>query len=154
MAISELHPGISASILINGQPAIEHVDTDDIEVAHANPDIAKYQAARTVSTYVESESDKLFSIEVVVGGPYGGKKMECSKLGFYIAVDGVAATEVHCPRPWFKNTDPKDAIQAWKHELRGVENVTKGQSNGTLRAFKFAQIETSMCSEPFFVISF
>jgi hypothetical protein len=145
--LTDLHPGITASILIGGAPAIEHADTDDIEVQHANPEIAKYQAARTVSTYIESESNKAFSIEVTVGAPYGGKKMECSKLGFHITVDGVAATEVHCPRPFFKNKNGREAAEAiWKREIKGVEEVPKGKSKGSLRVFKFAQIETSMYS--------
>lgn len=145
MTITDLHPGITASILIDGAPAIEHADTDDVEVTHPNPKIAKYQAARTVSTYIESESDKPFSIKVAVGAPYGGKKMECSKLGFHITVDGVAVNEVHCPRPFFKNKDDREAAKAvWKREIKGVEEVSKGMRTGTLRVFKFAQIDTSM----------
>lgn len=141
MAISKVQPGIAATILIDGQPATEHQDTDDVEVVHTDPVIAKYQASRTVSTYIESESEKTFSIKLSVGLPYGHKKMECSKLGFHVVVDGVQATEVHCPRPWWKAQEDE---AAWENEIKGVEEVAKGKRDGTLKEFKFAHISTSM----------
>lgn len=91
MAILPTLRGIECQILINGKPASELRDTDAIPVSHPNRKTAKYQARRTVSTYIESITDQNFAIKLRVGPPVGfkaegRKKMAYTKIGFHATV--------------------------------------------------------------------
>ncbi len=141
MAIHPYLGIISASILVDGEPAIEHPDTDDVLVEHDDPTVSSHQQLRKVSTYVKSISNKEFSIIISVGPPYGGMKMDCSKLRFHIKVDGVEAWVSTCERVWWKRFNRNEQDAVWEDEITGIK---QGKWRGcTRRNFKFAEIKKS-----------
>ncbi|KAG4424119.1 hypothetical protein IFR04_002673 [Cadophora malorum] len=89
MAVLEIVDGLTAEILINGEPAHEYDDPDEVEVKHENHAIRKYQIKHTVSKYIESESGQNFRIRMTVGRPLGHAKMAHPKLTMDVEVDGI-----------------------------------------------------------------
>jgi len=138
MAVLTIVPGIEAKICINDEAITEYDDMDDVQLEHPDPQVAKYQEARTVSKYVECMTNASFSIKVSVGPPY---KMDGSKLGFHITVDGRPVWKSTCGRPHFKHHS------TWTDIVSGVKEG-KGAAC-TMKAFKFAKIETSEYHFPF-----
>lgn len=137
MAILPLCPGLTAEILISYSPAIEHPDPDDIKLVHEDPAVRDYQAARTVSTYIESVTGQPFSIRMSVGMPAGHVGMGHAKLSMDVEVDGIPVWTMICPRPWFKHQE-KGAV--WSDEVNGPK---EGKGRGCVeRRFAFAKIET------------
>jgi hypothetical protein len=142
MAKFPLLPGLAAVIMISGEPAPEHDDTDEIEVDHEDPHVAEHQASRTKSVYIEAKTGEQFGVKLGVTGPLGHAKMMYTKLIFEVWVDGIAAGKAFCDRPFFKNGGV-----TWEYTMKGVTN-DKG-SKCTLKNFLFAKIETSTSSSPY-----
>jgi len=65
MAVLDGLPGLEVFVCIDGQPIQEYNDDEEEEVAQTP--VAEYQAAKTVSKFVESISDKEFSIQIARG---------------------------------------------------------------------------------------
>lgn len=123
--------------MIGGKPAPEHEDTDEIQVDHEDPDVAEFQAARTLSKYIEAITGENFSIMFEVTAPLGHADMVYTKLIFEVYVDGIEAGKAFCGRPFFKNGGA-----TWEHTMEGV---TDGKGiKCTLKKFLFAKIETSI----------
>ncbi|PVH81465.1 hypothetical protein DL98DRAFT_624143 [Cadophora sp. DSE1049] len=142
MAVLDIVDGLTAEVLINGEPAHEYDDPDEIEVEHKNNAIRRYQIKHTVSKYIESESGQKFSIQMTVGRPLGHAKMAHPKLTMDIEVDGIHAWTMICDRPWF-NKHPDGA--KWTDVLSGPKN---GKGHGcTTRDFSFLKIQTNKCSD-------
>jgi hypothetical protein len=134
MAIADFLPGIEAQVFVNGETATEYADEDEIQVEHASPEVAKYQASRTISKYIEAESDHPVSIKLSVDPPYS-VNMD-SKVGFYISVDGIPAWESTCSRPAVKKNGGH-----WDDEVLGVK---EGKGRGCReKKFRFVAIKTS-----------
>ena len=138
MAVLELVDGLTAEILINGEPAHEYDDPDEAEVKHENHAIRKYQIKHTVSKYIESESGQNFRIRITVGRPLGHAKMAHPKLTMDVEVDGILVWTLICERPWFKH-HPDGA--EWSAVLAGPKD---GKGHGcTVREFSFLKVDTS-----------
>lgn len=133
-------PGLAVTVLVNGTPATEHDDPDEIQVEHEDHEVVAYQIARTVSKYIESITGQHFSIKFEVGPPLGHEGMIYTKFVIEIEVDGIPAWTCFCDRPFFK----KHPGGTWEDQVEGVKEG-KGRSC-TLKEFKFAKIETSKCS--------
>jgi len=86
MAILDSVPGLAVHVCVDGTPLEEYKDGAEEEVEELNTSVIKqYQAARTVCQYVESVSDKEFSIELLVQPTY---EMDCDNLEIGIKIDG------------------------------------------------------------------
>ncbi|KAF8860117.1 hypothetical protein BDZ45DRAFT_741723 [Acephala macrosclerotiorum] len=144
MAILDLVPGVSAEILVNGIPATEHPDTDEIQVDHEDAGVAEYQSKRTVSTYVESVANAPFAIKFTVNKVYQKEmiRRNFAKIGFYVTIDGNSLDPEFCPRPWFNWKDNKDKKE-WVMELDGIKAQAGTRGKVTQRGFRFAKIETT-----------
>jgi hypothetical protein len=141
MAKFQLLPGLAVVVMIRDKPALEHEDTDEIQVDHEDPDVAEFQAARTLSKYVEAITGENFSIMFEVTAPLGHADMVYTKLIFEVYVDGIEAGKAFCARPFFKNGGV-----TWKYMMEGV---TDGKGiKCTLKKFLFAKIETSISPPP------
>ncbi|KAH7319181.1 hypothetical protein BKA65DRAFT_599288 [Rhexocercosporidium sp. MPI-PUGE-AT-0058] len=138
MAILNIVDGLTASILINGDPAVEYDDPDEIQVEHENNAIREYQIKHTVSKYIESQSGQKFSIQMKVGRPLGHANMAHAKLTMDVEVDGIPVWELICDRPWFKK-HPEGA--EWEDVVAGPKD-NKGKAC-TTREFLFLKIQTS-----------
>jgi hypothetical protein len=143
MAKLQLLPGLTATVLIDGNPVTEHDDPDEIQVEHEDPEVVAYQIIRTLSKYIESVTGKHFSIKFEVGPPLGHADMIYTKLVIEVEVDGIPAWTRFCPRPFFRNNAP-GAI--WEDTVVGVKEG-KG-AKCTLKEFQFAKIETSNVAFP------
>jgi len=150
MVTADHIPGIEVTILVDGEPAQEHDDPDEIQIQHEDPQVVAYQAARTISKYIESLDSQPFSIRCKVSEPLGHPKMIYSKLVIEIEVDGIPVWTCFCPRPFFK----KNPEGIWEDEVTGVK---EGKGRGcTEKELRFAKIETGMFifPLPFCFISF
>lgn len=137
MAILPTLPGIEAVILINGNPALEYVDDNEVRVEHEDEDIAEYQATHTISKYIQSQTDQKFSIQLKVGSPYvQGQFMAHVRLNFHIYVDGAKVADPWCSRLHFKHSP---VGTKWIREVKGVV----GKSGRKVKPFIFADITTS-----------
>ncbi|KAK0118013.1 hypothetical protein ONS95_012324 [Cadophora gregata] len=138
MAVLDIVEGLTAEILINGEPAQEFDDPDEIQVEHQDPAIRRHQMKHTVSKYIESKSGQKFSIQMTVGRPLGHANMAHPKLTMDVEVDGIHAWTLICARPWFKHNE--DGAE-WTDVLTGPKN---GKGHGcTTREFSFLKIQTS-----------
>ncbi|RDL33034.1 uncharacterized protein BP5553_08473 [Venustampulla echinocandica] len=134
MAIAPYLQGITAQILINGVPTEEYDDPDPIAPKHADPAVARYISKHTISKYIVSETNQVFSIKLLVAKPYSN--IMDSKCGFHIVIDGVPAWTSTCARPRVKENGG-----TWEDEVMGVK-VGKGR-NCVVRNFRFAEITTN-----------
>lgn len=149
MAVLPLNPGIKALVLIDGNPATEYPDFDEIEVEHENPSVVLHQKERTVSTYIECEADALFSLQFTAGQPDADKKMKCSHLAFNVTIDGNKAGVIRCSRKDFKRAESEGKPMV---DWTGVLAVVKVQPGGKGRVqamnFRFARIAVGECFHP------
>ena len=127
MAILNLLPGLEVSVCVDGQH-LQECDTENDEIKQANPVIVEHLKARTITKYIESETDKIFTIKASFGPDF---KKDCPKISIDFDVDGVFMDSRFLSPP-----DP------------GYETVCKGKRCGsgqkaTVRAMKFAKIEAS-----------
>jgi hypothetical protein len=135
MAVLNFHRGITAQVLIDGSPADEIPDDEEIQIDHSDSDVVEHQAARTVSSYIQAETGKAFSIRVGVKCP--PYKMDSSKLCFHIFVDGKPAWISICDRPHFERRGNTE----WEEDVDGIK---EGKGQGCREyGFRFAKIETS-----------
>jgi len=80
MAIFDGLPGIEVAICVDGEALTEYMDADfETELG-----------STTVSSYIQSETGKEFSIKLIVKDPF---ELFYPTLGFQIFVDGVKVRE-------------------------------------------------------------
>ena len=140
MAVLDDLPGLGVSICIDGQPVEEYNDDEEEEVAETP--IAEYQAAKTISKFVESISDKEFSIRIALESPF---VMDYDSLLCPIHIDGKWRNE-----PVLQKVDHPISIQGSRvvsritRTVAGVKDVAPGNlENEFVRNFKFAKIDIS-----------
>jgi hypothetical protein len=68
MAVLDSLPHIKSQIWVDGRP-LEEFDDDEDEEQEVGP-IAEYKAARTVTKYIESTSDKEYSVKLEIDTSY------------------------------------------------------------------------------------
>ena len=109
----EFVPGISAQIIIDGRPATQHL-AKAVEVKIDDSPIEKYQKHRTLTAYIESNTDQEFEIKLLVQAPYS--MADVTKLGFHVWVDGGEKVwHTVCPRPEYNR-----AGQYWEATVNGM----------------------------------
>ena len=123
MAVIDPLPGLEVAVCVDQQPLHEYADNEFHASAQLN----------MVSTYIESETMKEFSIKLVVKQPY---TLDCPTLGFQIFVDGVKVRE-----PVLTQTTFESCERNWETFWDGVKYPTEGQ-NCILRPFRFSKIDT------------
>jgi hypothetical protein len=131
MAVHEDIPDIEASICVGGQPLQEY-DTENDEVNHDNHAVKLHQSIWTTTKYVESQTDKEFTIKLALKDPY---TMDCPRILFNVAVDGQIVNSV----VWFQ-TD-YTLHRNLEFMVRGPE--TRATSRTTFKPMRFSKIETS-----------
>ncbi|KAG4439892.1 hypothetical protein IFR05_004616 [Cadophora sp. M221] len=138
MAVVNVVDGLTAEILINGDPATEYPDPDPIQVTHEDNAIRAYQIKRTASNYIGAESGQNFSIRMRVSQPLGHRSMAHAKLTMDVEVDGISVWPLVCDRPFFKK-HPDGAV--WEGVVSGPKDG-KGRAC-TVREFSFLKIQTN-----------
>ena len=131
MAVHEDLPGVEASICVDGQP-IQKFGTDNDEVKHDNHAVRLHQETWTTTKYVESQTDKEFTIKLALKEPY---IMDCPSLVFKVILDG----KFVCAVVWFR-TDTQ-LRPFWELVIRGPELRTT--SGTTFKPMRFCKIERS-----------
>jgi hypothetical protein len=127
MAIHDHLPGIEATICVDGQPLREYRTQND-EVKHRSHAVRFHQSLRTITNYVESQSDKEFTIKLALKDHY---IMNCPRLLLKIFVDNLHI----CSFIWLRHL---------YNPSRGEEFVVRGPVSGaTVRPMKFTALETS-----------
>jgi hypothetical protein len=123
MAILDEIPGIEVAVCIDEQQLKEYVDDE----FHGRPHV------NTISTYIESETLREFSVKILIKEPY---VLNCPTLGFQIIVDGVKVREPLLTQKGFEHCGRK-----WETFWSGIKYPTEGQ-NCILRPFRFSKIDT------------
>ena len=135
MAILPQVPGITVSICVDGKPLEEYMD-DEVEEG-AEDNAAQYSAAIAVSHYIESVSDKEYTIQVDVDPTFN---FNCPTLLIDTTIDRrIRAKEViagRCIGGHLANS-VKKVVSHVKVDVPPV----RGQNARTdLKAFRFAKI--------------
>jgi hypothetical protein len=123
MAVIDPMPGLEVAVCVDQQPLHEY----------ANDEFHARAQLNMVSTYIESETMKEFSIKLVVKEPY---TLDCPTLGFQIFVDGVKVRE-----PLLTGKKFERCSRNWETFWGGIKYPTEGQ-NCVLRLFRFSKIDT------------
>ncbi|CAG8983040.1 hypothetical protein HYALB_00010167 [Hymenoscyphus albidus] len=121
MAILEEAPGLSVGLIVDGQPAVEYDDDDEVGVGG---DVSEYKASVTRSKYVESISEKEYAVEVKFDAAFD---FNCPSLSCWVTIDG---------------TNKVGKILKKENKLVLIKGLEKnaGGGRGTLNKFKFAKI--------------
>lgn len=142
MAVIQPLPGLKVSVCIGDKPVQEYADDDENEPnANLSRVVADWQAARTVSRYIESISDTEFSIEIILESPF---KFDCPSLLVEVLIDG---KRMDAPLFTRKGNGPyKDGCFVIKSMLIVSKVMTSpcpGRSDQMfIQNYKFAKIET------------
>ncbi|EGP82883.1 uncharacterized protein MYCGRDRAFT_96993 [Zymoseptoria tritici IPO323] len=115
MAITGAAPGISAIILVDGEPLKEYID-NTIE-----------DGDDTVTRFVEALSDKNFRILLQVEK---GTEITRAAVSFAIFVDGESLANPFIPTSWFQSSNGTSIIEG------------KELPNGMIQKLKFITLET------------
>ncbi|PMD38442.1 hypothetical protein L207DRAFT_568089 [Hyaloscypha variabilis F] len=132
MAVHEDIPGIEASICVDGQPLQEY-DTENDKVNHDNHAVKLHQSIWTTTKYVESQTDKEFTIKLALKDSY---TMGCPRLLTKVAVDGQIVYSVG----WFQT----DYSLHRNLELIVQGPETRTASRTTFKPMRFSKIETTL----------
>jgi hypothetical protein len=139
-------PGLEVTVQIAGSPAVEYEDDEEIEVAPGP--VGVYQAARTVSKYVEAVTGAEFSIKVSFSRTF---KWDSPVIEVSLTVDGT----------WivggliFSQPDAEVC-----RELQGVHQPPAAGNRShewTLKKLQFAQLDISkhhgwLAREKYFIL--
>lgn len=139
MAIFDLYPGLEVNITIDGV-ALPEYDDDEEEPPKPDP-VAAYQALRTVTKYIESVSDKEFTIELKLNPGY---VMNCGSLTVQVFIDGQRLNS----RSIIKRSYPghfmgDTVVQTLKRAIDGTHvAIPNKPSHQLLKKYKFSKILT------------
>jgi hypothetical protein len=135
MAVLDVVPQFKSQIYVDGQP-LEEFDDDEDEEQDVGP-AGEYRSVRTVTKYIESTSDKEYSVRLDMDLTY---KYDSPSLMHRVTIDGkVLACLVLYPPPKkneYRALTPKFSI------VTG-HKVQHSVGRGTLRKFKFSKISKS-----------
>ena len=143
MVIQDHTPGLEVVVCMDGKP-LEEYENDEEEEAKPGlqTGVMKYQAARTITKYIESVSDQEFIIQIDLAPPF---KMDCACLSIEVHIDG---REVACPLILKSSNLDKfsgDCVTTkFQRRVEGMQVEAQGNAGRELlKKFKFAKIETS-----------
>jgi hypothetical protein len=142
MAILDSIPGLEVFVCVDDKPLAEYDDDDDGEGEVEHTQVAEYQAARTVSKFVESVSDKEFSIRLNLETSF---VMDCASLIFPINIDGKPCWEPVLAKSRFpQSVQGSRVLSRVTINAQGVRAVAPGiEGQEFLQKFKFSKIDTS-----------
>jgi hypothetical protein len=140
MAILESLPGLEVTVCMDGQPLEEYDDNEEEEVGETP--VAQYQAAKTVSKYIESASEKEFSINITLGTAF---TMDFESLMAPIRMDGkFVAGPVMLKKRYLGSMRGSRILTPLSRTVHGVHSPAPGNDERILlRKFKFGKIDTS-----------
>ncbi|PMD61670.1 uncharacterized protein K444DRAFT_628688 [Hyaloscypha bicolor E] len=143
MAILDSIPGLEVFVCVDDKPLAEYDDDDDGEGEVEHTQVAEYQAARTVSKFVESVSDKEFSIRLNLETSF---VMDCASLIFPINIDGKPCWEPVLAKSRFpQSVQGSRVLSRVTINAQGVRAVAPGiEEQEFLQKFKFSKIDTTM----------
>lgn len=126
--------GLEVTVQIDGSPAVEYENDEDIEVVPGPA--GAHQAARTVSKYIEAVTGAKFSIRMSFSRTF---KWDSPVIEVWLNVDGnwVSGLLVY----------PTPNAEVCK-EIEGVHQPPAAGSRSrqwTLKKLQFAQLEISKC---------
>lgn len=131
MAVLDGLAGIGAEVRVNDEPLVEY---DDDEEYKPQEDIPEHRRAKTVSRYIESQTDQEFTINLSIQKPY---EFDCEGIQFQIQVDGIRAVNVHISRSEYR------PHKGFHYAGRGFVSADIVQLTKTIQSFKFSKLETS-----------
>lgn len=142
MAILKSLPGLEVTIRVDGKPLQEYDDDEEEEAEVEETPVAEYQAAKTVSKYVEVASDKEFLISITLWTSF---KMDFEALMAPIKIDGKHVIEVAISKQDnAENIRGSRILHPLGLETKGASVPAPGnKGRELLRKFKFERIETS-----------
>lgn len=126
MAIIDSLLGVEVSVWSDGAKLPEYDGQDD--------EVRQSWRHKTVSRYIESETDAEFFFKLKVGKPY---KHDCDELGFAIILDGCEENvdSILC------SPDNLEEDDEWEFDVHGVE--TYDVEGAKLKKFKFSKLHIS-----------
>lgn len=143
MAIQDHVPGLEVAVCINGKP-LEEYDNDEEEEAKPGlqSEAFRYQAARTVTKYIESVSDQEFAIQLTIGPPF---KMDYACLSIDVHIDGKKVDSPLMLKSKRLDFFLGDYVTTkFGKRVEGMKVAAPGNAGrALLKRFKFAKIETS-----------
>jgi hypothetical protein len=77
--------GFEITVCVDGTPLPEYAD-DEPEEETLPVTFGETPAAKSISKYIESETDQEFAIGLTISSPF---KVDCPSLGFSLLIDGV-----------------------------------------------------------------
>lgn len=126
MAVLDSLPGVEVTIWSEGSKLKEYDDDGD--------QVRQSWKHKTVSKYIESETDAAFYFKLQVGKPY---EHDCDELGFAIILDGCEEnidSHLCC-------SDDLDDDGEWELDVHGVE--THDAEGAKIKRFRFAKLHKS-----------
>jgi hypothetical protein len=143
MAIQDDTPGLEVVVCMDGKP-LEEYDNDEEEEAKPGlqTGVMKYQAARTVTKYIESVSDQEFIIQCNLAPPF---KMDCACLWIEVRIDGRKLASTLILKSYNLDNFSGDCV-AKRFQTRVDGMLVEAPGNAgrqLLKKFKFTKIETS-----------
>lgn len=143
MAILAALPNLKVSVCVDNK-ALEEYDDDEEIVSEKPGPIGEYQAAKTVSKYIEALSSKEFTIDISLGA---GLEINCSALSFPVYMDGgwVAAPLLDELTTHPKQSRLHGLILPVNRVIRGSYIAAPGKPDEQLlKKFRFQKIESSI----------
>jgi hypothetical protein len=142
MAILDSIPGLEVFVCVDGEPLEEYDDDDDGKGEVEHTQVAEYQAARTVGKFVESVSDKEFSIRINLQTSF---VMDCASLLFAIGIDRkYRLVPVLAKSDFPQSVQGSRVLSRVTRYIQGVPAVAQGiEERESLHKFKFSKIDTS-----------
>lgn len=126
MAIIESLLGVEVTIWSNGSKLAEYDDHED--------EVRPKWKHKTVSKYIECDTDVEFFFKLKVGEPY---EHDCDELGFSIVLDGCEENvDSHLCSPGDLEEDDE-----WEYDVHGVE--IHDAEGAKLKRFRFSKLYTS-----------
>jgi hypothetical protein len=143
MAIQDDTPGLEVVVCMDGT-SLEEYDNDEEEEAKPGlqSGVMKYQAARTVTKYIESVSDQEFTIQLKLAPPF---KMDYACLVADVRIDGklVASPGIQKSHN-IRYFSGSYVTKSFRRVVEGMNVDAPGKTGRALVTnFKFAKIETS-----------
>jgi hypothetical protein len=143
MAIQDHAPGLEVTVCVDGKPLEEYDNDEEEEMRQGlDPEVMKYQAARTVTKYIESVSDQEFIIQINLAPPF---KMDCVSLSTSVHIDGRKVASPLIMKSWNLDKFSGDYVKTkFQTRVEGMQVEAPGTAGRELlKKFKFAKIETS-----------
>jgi hypothetical protein len=137
VAVLDLLPGVEVKVTVDNVPLREYKDNEADSQAEGGV-VGRHRAARTVSKYIESVTDKEFCVNLSIKAPY---HFDSPSLTFKVSVDGVKVRSMFAP----KLSRQVLAKSPWELVVDGVP-MKDSQGLPIVKRFRFSKINTCKLS--------